>query len=73
MYADARLFRIALIMAIVTAPLKGWAQWRAARAEQKGWFIAILLLNTFGILELTYLFYFSKPAPKGPTEDSTIE
>lgn len=39
---------------------KGWALWRAARNEQKYWFIAILLVNTLGILEIIYLYWFSK-------------
>lgn len=39
---------------------KGIALWRAANLKQKNWFIAILVLNTLGILELVYLFYFAK-------------
>ncbi len=34
---------------------KGLALWKAAGLRQKGWFIAILLLNTLGILEIIYL------------------
>jgi hypothetical protein len=61
---DPQFFRNAIIITLLTLPLKGWALWRAAQGKQKGWYIALLLLNTFGILELTYLFYFSKPQPK---------
>ena len=39
---------------------KGAALWRAAKNEDKYWFIAILVLNTAGILEIVYLFMFSK-------------
>ena len=43
---------------------KGVALWRAAKYEQKNWFIAflavILLINTLGIIELVYLFKFCK-------------
>lgn len=39
---------------------KGWALWKAARAESKGWFIVLLLVNTLGILDLLYIFVFSK-------------
>lgn len=39
---------------------KGWALWAAARNAQKGWFAALLLINTVGILEILYLFVFSK-------------
>ncbi|MBI2621381.1 MAG: hypothetical protein HYW63_01890 [Candidatus Levybacteria bacterium] len=36
------------------------ALWRASKGDQKYWFIALLLLNTFGILEIVYLFRFAK-------------
>lgn len=39
---------------------KGFALWRAARKEQKPWFVAILILNTLGILEIIYLFLVPK-------------
>lgn len=39
---------------------KGLALWKAARASHKLWFIAILLINTVGILEILYLYVFSK-------------
>lgn len=39
---------------------KGLALWRAAESRQRNWFIAILILNTIGILELVYLFKFAK-------------
>lgn len=39
---------------------KSLALWRATKANQRYWFIALLLLNTFGILELIYLFRFAK-------------
>ena len=35
--------------------------WKAARSNQKLWFVALLILNTAGILDLLYLFVFSKP------------
>lgn len=39
---------------------KGIALWRTAHNEQKIWFVALLVINTFGILELVYLFKFAK-------------
>ena len=39
---------------------KGLALWRAAQNTQKNWFIALLVLNTVGILEIVYLFKFAK-------------
>lgn len=35
---------------------KGLALWLAARKKDKWWFVAILLLNTVGILEIFYIF-----------------
>lgn len=43
-----------------TLPWTGWALWRAARRTQKKWFIALLVLNTLAILEILYIFIFSK-------------
>ena len=40
--------------------LKALALWKAARNTQKIWFIAILLINSFGILPAIYLLLFSK-------------
>ncbi len=39
---------------------KGLALWRAARGEQKFWFIAMLFFNTLGVLEIIFLLRFAK-------------
>ncbi|MDP2648204.1 MAG: DUF5652 family protein [Candidatus Yanofskybacteria bacterium] len=39
---------------------KGLALWRAARLSAKWWFIALLVVNTFGILEILYIYVFSQ-------------
>lgn len=39
---------------------KGIALWRSAHYRQRNWFVFMLVLNTIGILELVYLFRFSK-------------
>jgi len=41
-------------------PWKGIALWKAAKNSHKKWFIALFLLNTFSILEILYIFIFSK-------------
>lgn len=43
---------------------KSMALWRAARNNQLYWFIALLLLNTLGILPILYLYVFSKKSKK---------
>ena len=50
-----------LILAVIwTIPWKGVALWKAARRGQKVWFILMLVLNTLAILEILYIFIFSK-------------
>ncbi len=39
---------------------KGIALWRAARDNQRNWFIVMIVLPTAGILEIVYLFRFAK-------------
>ncbi len=39
---------------------KGLALWRAAKDNQRYWFIALLVVNTIGILEIIYLLKFAK-------------
>ena len=39
---------------------KGRALWRAAHLNSKPWFVALLLINTLGILEILYIYVFSK-------------
>ncbi len=39
---------------------KGIALWKAARNSAKAWFIVLLIVNTVGILEILYIFIFSK-------------
>ena len=45
-------------------PWKGVALWKAVKKNHKKWFIAILVFNTFAILEMIYIFIFSKKSPK---------
>ncbi len=61
----------ALLVLIWSFVWKGWALWLAARRGEKVWFIVMLLVNTFGILEIIYIFALAKqsdkpgmPAPK---------
>lgn len=47
---------------------KGMALWKAAKLDSQKWFIALLILNTLGILEILYLYVFSKKSEKLPEE-----
>ncbi|MGC8851750.1 MAG: DUF5652 family protein, partial [Minisyncoccia bacterium] len=49
---------------------KGLALWKSAQRKEKVWFAVILILNTLGLLDILYLFVFSREkrevfAPKG--------
>ena len=48
---------------------KGLALWIAARNGNKGWFIALLIVNTAGLLEILYIYAFSKKAKKGKAKN----
>ena len=39
---------------------KGIALWRAGRNAHLVWFIILLIVNTLGILEIIYIFAFSR-------------
>ncbi len=39
---------------------KGLALWKSAREGSKVWFVVLLIVNTVGILDILYLYVFSK-------------
>ena len=50
-----------LIITLVWSLLwKGIALWKAARKNHLVWFIILLVVNTLGIIEILYIFLFSK-------------
>lgn len=57
------LVTIILIWSLVW---KGFALWKSSRKEQVWWFIALLLINTMGILEILYIFVFSEMGRRRP-------
>ena len=58
-WAGVHPFLIALVIAW-TLVWKGLALWKSAGLRQKYWFLAILLINTLGILEIIYLLFVAK-------------
>ncbi|MEK9153939.1 MAG: DUF5652 family protein [Patescibacteria group bacterium] len=52
---------------------KGLGLWHSARRGQSWWFVAILLLNLFGLLEIIYLFAILKLSPKNLFTAGTSE
>lgn len=51
---------IIIIAILWILPWKGAALWKAARNQSVAWFTVIFLINTLGILEILYIFLFSK-------------
>ena len=47
-------------LALLDLVLKGFALWRAAKNNQPIWFIALLVINSVGILPLIYLIAIDK-------------
>ena len=51
---------VLVALAVWTLPWKGYALWTSARRGEKWWFVALLLVNSLAILEIVYIFFFSK-------------
>ncbi len=51
---------LGLATLLLVIALKGIALWHAAKREDKWWFIAMLVVNTAGLLELIYIIFFAK-------------
>lgn len=54
----ANLIAIVFYLWIIT--WKCLALWKAAKLNQKAWFVGLFIINSLGILEISYLFFFSK-------------
>jgi hypothetical protein len=51
---------IVIILVIWSTIWKGIALWKSARLSHKRWFIVMLVINTFGILEIFYIFFIAR-------------
>lgn len=51
------LFAVLMVWSLVW---KGLALWKSSQNKEKWWFIALLFINTLGILEILYIYVFSK-------------
>jgi len=66
----ALFFIVCIVMPIVivwSTVWKGFALWRAARNHHLAWYLAMLILNTAGILEIVYIFAFSRKNTASPS------
>ena len=55
---DALIIFIALL--VWGLVWKGAALWISARRSEKWWFLVILVVNSFGIIEIIYLLFIAK-------------
>ncbi len=51
---------VAMAVLVWSLAWKGMALWRSARNNQRNWFVALLVVNTLGLLEIFYLFLWDK-------------
>lgn len=49
------LFGLMVPFVLLDLILRGYALWKSAKKEQGFWFIALLLINSMGILPIVYL------------------
>ena len=67
----AGLLWLAIFLALVwEMAWKGIALWRAGRNGHLGWFIALFIVNTMGILPIIYIFAFSRRGERIPAYES---
>jgi methionyl-tRNA synthetase len=64
-FINMPLFIVPLVGLVLLAALwslvwKGLALWHSAQRGEYWWFLALLLINTLGVLEIIYLFFFAK-------------
>lgn len=62
--ADITPTYVAILVAVLiwSGIWKAFALYRAGKVRQPVWFVVFLFVNTLGILEILYLFLFSKKA-----------
>lgn len=65
--SDPKVQAIIILLIVWDLIWRGAAMWKASKSDNMGWFIALLILNTLGILPIIYIYYFSqnKSASKG--------
>ncbi len=61
-----------IVLSLLDLIVRGVALWRSAKANQTYWFIALLVINSLGILPVIYLLIYKDKAKKAtPVRKST--
>jgi type IV secretory pathway TrbD component len=55
---------VAAVLIVWSLVWKGLSMWKAAKLGSKPWFIALLVLNTAGILDILYIYVFARFSKK---------
>jgi hypothetical protein len=58
-----------LVLFLWAIPWKIYAVWLAVKHNHKQWFVALIILNTVGILEIFYVFRIAKKSWTEVKED----
>ena len=56
---------LVMVLSVWTLVWKGLALWKSSKKNSIPWFVILLVVNTIGILEILYIFVFSKMSFKG--------
>lgn len=59
MFIDGFPIWLLIVVTVWSLFWKGIALWKAAQLSHKNWFIALLLLNTLGILDIIYIRFIA--------------
>lgn len=62
------LYILLAVMLLWVMPWKGVALWKAARLSHRRWFVALLVINTFGLLEIAYIAFVASKYKVESTE-----
>ena len=62
---------VLVVLMIWSLVWKALAMWKAARKGDKIWFVVFLIINTLGILDILYIYVFSKDSKKSISNTNT--
>ena len=62
-YFDGRVDIGMVLLIVWTLLWKCYSVWLASKNNHKKWFVALVVLNTVGILDMIYIFAYLKKKP----------
>lgn len=65
------IISVVIVLLVWSLVWKALAMWKAARKGDKVWFVVFLIINTLGILDILYIYVFSKEDKKSITNTNT--